>query len=607
MDCHRQRHLANFFRLITRSLASRGMRSLLPICLVFSASQVLAAERAADYVPADTIAFMGTPTPLAADTVVKAIFGNSGEFIRQILDIIDVPLDGNDSDEIESKLAALARGYADFLDDPGAFAEPLGLNIQALDFALYFSGINPVLRIAVEDTEKLVARIERLESDYQLTPTVTRQSGTELRFYGDTTAGASRGIALTIDGNFATLAISLTDEIALFQSLGLFDRGPSLNESGKLESLQKEHGYSGQLLGFVDTQELVKAVTRADNNTGLQLAEYVDSPDVLDVFRTPTCQAELKQLASYWPRIVSGITALDSAQSQTNIASKTLVEIDHTDITNSLRATRGHISPALNTADAVATVGIGIDFDQIGLHVGRLATLFSNLDYECPALQPISEVPDEAIRQGVLGLTMSTGMLRGVRGFNAALFDIDVVVPEQFDGDLDTLRLGSLDAAMTLDALDPHILLAMARMIPAVANFRFPSNNEATDISQQIAETLDTPVDFDINLEIQDHGIVSYTGDTGSVFANTRRTTKEIEKNGLFYLSIDLDLYKARFIDLVKRSMQSANKQNDNLDLTVEEQLALVSNFYGGGSYRYLVDFSEHGIEIETGLSINLP
>jgi len=607
MSRHHRFNATNPLAPIARSVAPAGARLLLWLCLIFVPVQVSVAQRAADFVPQDTIAYLGTPEPLPAEMLIQALFGTNGKLVRQLMEIFKVQLDDGDSGSPVNKLSAVANGYADFLDDPKRFVEPFGVNLQKLDFALYFSGINPVMRIAVEDIERLKTRIEHVETEFKLSPRIVSQSGAQLRLYGDAEADSGPGVAIATDDNFAVLAISMTDEIALFKALGLLEQPAALRQSGKLQALQTQHSYTGQLLGYLDMRQIVRAITRADNDTSLQLAEYLDSDDVLDVFRTPPCQLELGRLADVCPRIVTGLTELNATPSQINVASKAIVEIDQPAIVNSLRALRGHIAPALTGHDAIAALGIGIDFDQIGLHAGKLASMFADLEYECPALQLLSDIPDEIIQQGILGLTMSSGMMRGVRGFNAALFDVEVLVPQQFDGELDTLKIDSVDAAITLDALDPHILLAMARMIPAVASFQFPVNNEAVDVSQQIAKALNAPIDFEISLEIQDDGIVSYAGETATHFAAERRSEKDIEKNGVFHLSIDLDRYKARFLELAKTTMLAANKPTSQLDLTMDEQMSLVSSFYTGGRFQYTLDFSEHGIEFGTAARINAP
>ncbi len=610
---HRQINFQSWFQrrihpLWRKVLCGHFSGAILLVALTLFAAPSNASQSMLDFVPDDTIAYWGTPEPLPAKPLIAAMLGNDGELIRELVKLLDLELNDSTQADADNKLAVAADAYASFLDDPAAAAATIGLNIEALDFAFYFGGLNPVLRVAVEDAGKMKARINQLDAQLELSPRIIPRPDGELRLYGerldDTDSGTT--IAISLNQDSIAVALSLTDEIALIQSLGLGNGQASLSQSRKLDALQTRYHYSGQLLGYIDNRQIARAFTEGKNNTGLQLAEYLDNDEILDQLRTPVCHAELMELANTWPRLISGITRLEEAQSRLTAESLSIVEINHTGITDSLTGIRGHVSPALRERNSIAALGIGVDFDQIGPRLGNLATMLSQLEFDCAALQMANDIPQETIQQGILGLTMATGMLRGVRGVNAAFYDAEFLLPENFDGDLDTMTIKSLDTVVALDAQDPYILLAMARMIPAIAKFQFPNDGSSVEIGQKIADSLDVNLDFDINLAVQNDGIISYAGDAGNRYASARSKTDNTTKTGIFYFSLDLERYYDRFFDLIKLMAEAKPAAANKVDLSVDEQISIISNLYPSARYIYNLDFSDNGIEFLSGIDIKL-
>jgi len=427
----------------TRTLALiAGLTLILSACNQESTEAVVAVKANTnsllEYVPADTAYVYAALEPVPKE-ITDAYLAKS----QPVLDMISERITQFQSEyaagEYEDDMsAALATAVLDELGG-GVSADSLGklgINLQAPS-ALYAMGIFPVLRLGLDDAQKLRDAITRIEAKIGFEiPEKNLNGSTYWRLTGEDSPVAFY-IAI-LEQHLALSAFPVNAEDRLLAAfLGQEKPAQSMASTNALAILNSEKGYSSFGSGILDLEKLAAEVLNPDSTTRTFLGtdSGLDFP-VLDA----VCIAEIKSMVSKAPRMTAGTTKLTANE----IAVRYNLEIES--------------ALAGNLASLVSDVPAAIDGDQLlsgslALKVGKLrsfvlekVTAIVTQPYQCGILQELNQSAKELVNQLEIPMPPMVNNLMGARilvdDFNPAanildgsgLLAIYVDKPEMFVG-----------------------------------------------------------------------------------------------------------------------------------------------------------------------------
>lgn len=221
---------------------------------------------------------------------------------------------GEFMDGIDHPLAqALAREFM-AIDSREAF-EARGLHGNGL-WAFHSLSLYPVVHWQLIDIDAFAGMLDRIavESDMDLP---WRGVGDEEILWID--LGAF-GLAMHHDDEFLTAAI-VPDDMSLLRRIAGLDRPAHSYSTSQLRDFNRERDYTGQGSGFFDFALLIDRLLDEDDELVAAGRQAAGLPDLAD---SPACSAELRALATVFPRISSGTTHLSSNE----IAASMIIETE---------------------------------------------------------------------------------------------------------------------------------------------------------------------------------------------------------------------------------------------------------------------------------------
>jgi len=490
-------------------------------------------------VPADTPLFSGQLKPFPIKSYVNSLSQSYKTAPNEIFAELA------ESDDARSKfLLSLSRSYMDSLQSGEQFIATFGLAEQIRSY-FYTLGILPVVKFEVEKPQAIWALLDKAELASGYSHEIRTLKGLDYRVYTLSDIGdpdklellfAHKGGLLTV-----TLNSAFIDEPTLETALGLRPVPHSLADSGIIEQIIKTHGFSDEAIGYLNHQEIVKAITTKEGN---QLAQQItafsaqEGEDLLAEFRTPECHKEFSAIAVNWPRTVFGVNSTNIEDQQSSFDISTIVESKNQVLLDALKKMRGFIPDyAKNSGDSVLSMGLGIELSQL---VPSLTAVWDELlqpQYQCQVLQ---EFQQELSGQSPAMLGMFTGMANGVRGVSAALIDYKFT---DTDGEP---QLQSVDAIVSLSADNPSMLFNMVKpFAPELANIQLPEDGSVIDLSL----LLPLPPEYGIKpkMAVKGSHLVLFNGEKAKIIAE-QLADEPLTDNGLYNIALD---YKKLFTPIV--------------------------------------------------------
>ena len=179
---------------------------------------------------------------------------------------------------------------------------------------LYGNGLLPVARISLSDGALFEDALARLEGEAGEELPQMAIGGHSVRYFD---AEELRILIGVINEHAVfTVAPSVFDEDQLGEVLGLEPPKNSIADSGVLQEIAKEYGYTSHYVGFVDVEAIADRFV--GNASGLDAALLAlmdnDSADLSDV-----CRNEIRAVAGIVPRVVMGYNKLSLDVLESNI------------------------------------------------------------------------------------------------------------------------------------------------------------------------------------------------------------------------------------------------------------------------------------------------
>lgn len=539
------------------------------------------------YVPADTVIFSGQLAPFP----LKNYLSSTAFSQAALPDEFYKELESGSDDPAEKFLASLAKSYFQAASSPAQFQSEFGLPDE-LRMLIYTVGFLPVARYEVTSEAALWKVLDKAEQESGLKHEARTLGEQTFRAYvlDDSPSGKGDRFELLVayvDGWAVwTANTHLNDEQAVKVALGVEKPAAALADSGKLEAIEKKHGFSKDMLTYVDHQGLVKGFTTADGNSLAkmitQAMQAENDPDALADIRTPECQAEMGAIAANWPQTVFGMHDMQITAERSYMKGGMVIESNNKVVMDALSAMQGYIPAYLNKAQVLG-MGVGLDVNTLGT---SLTSIWNNMlepTYKC---EPLIEMQESVREANPAALAMFTGMAQGVKGISAGISDFSL------DMDSPQPTLNTLDAVMTLTADNPAVLFNMAKSFaPPLAAIQLPTDGSSLDLSTVL------PIPPEVNvkpmLALKGKHLVIYSG-KGEEVANGL-ATEEPTGNGLYNISID---YK-KMLTPVMPMIQMAG------DPEVAEQLSMLTKM--DMNIKMDMKLNAQGIEMISEVDVRAP
>ncbi|MCJ8301569.1 hypothetical protein [Shewanella sp.] len=528
-------------------------------------------------VPADTPIFSGQLTPFPIKSYINSLSQSYKTYPEDMFAELE------QSDDARAKFfVSLSRAYMDSMKSGQQFVTTFGLADEIRSY-FYTLGLLPVLKLDVEKPEAIWALLDKAEKDSGFSHQMKTLKGLSYRSYTLTDAGDAEPIELVFSQQDGLLTITLNASIlaeeTLETALGINPVTPSLADSKILQDIIKTHGFSDEAVGFINHQELVKAITTKDGN---QLARQVtailaqEGEDPLLELRSPECHSEFTAIAANWPRTVFGLNSVSIGDQESSLDFSTVIESKNQTFLNALKSMRGFIPDYVkNSRDSVFSMGLGIELNQL---VPSLTAVWDEMlqpQYQCQVLQ---EFQQEMSGQNPAMLGMFTGMANGVHGVSAALLDYKFT--EQAAGAQGEPSLESVDAIISLSADNPSILFNMVKpFAPELANIQLPQDGSPVDLSQ----LLPLPPEYGISpkLALKGKHLVLYTGDKAEAVAN-KLADEKLDNNGLYSVYLDYSKVFAPILSLAEMTGEPLPEEFSMMkDYNMQVQMGLDINDQG--------------------------
>lgn len=526
-------------------------------------------------VPADTPIFSGQLAPFP----IKSYINSLSQSYKTYPDDMFAELE--QSDDARAKFfVSLSQIYMESLESGEKFITTFGLADEIKSY-FYTLGLLPVLKLDVAKPEAIWALLDKAEQESGYSHEMKTVKGVSYRAYTLTDVDGSEPIELLFSQQAGLLTVTLDTpmlgEGILETALGLNPITPSLADSGILQNIIKTHGFRDESIGFINHQELVKAMTTKDGN---QLARQLtalakqEGEDPLLLLRTPDCHSELSAIAANWPRTVFGLNQLSIGDKESSMEFSTVIESKNQTLLNALKSMRGFIPDYVkNSQDSVFSMGIGIELNQL---VPSLTAVWDEVlqpQYQCDVLNQIQQ---EMSGQSPAMLGMFTGMANGVRGVSAAL--IDYKFAETSDQSEPSLE--SVDALISLSADNPSMLFNMVKsFVPELANIQLPQDGSALDLSHMVP----LPPEYGISpkLAVKGDHLVLYTGDKAAAVAE-KLSSEKLDNNGLYSVYLDYSKVFAPILSLAEMTGEPIPEEFSMMkDYNMQVQMGLDINDQG--------------------------
>jgi hypothetical protein len=551
-----------------------------------SVSALASTQSMLRYVPADSLYVIANVEPLP-----DALLDKLEPKLDQVLSSYRVLLqhvvvmaaaeageDAADSPEV-SQLTAIADELSALMSLDGLRSAGFSRDSTAV---MYGNGLLPVIRISVTDGGLFDAALSRIEETAGEKMSVATIGESAFRYLQ---AGTLKVIVANFDTEvvLAAAPASFGDE-QLSQLLGLTLPDSSIAETGALQKIANEYGYTDHYVGFVDFQGIVNTVL-GDEVSGLN-ADLVslagdESPELSEV-----CKAEILSLAGIAPRLVMGYTEITDQQ----LLSGAVIEL-RDDIAAGLVPLTAAVPGLGEEYGGLMSFGMSLDIKAArSFYEARLDALDAE-PFECELFQEIQAgvvAGRQALNQPV------PPMVYDFKGFLA--------VVEQIEGlDLASNMPPTSVAGRFLLAMDnATALMSLGAMFsPELAALSLePDGKPARFESPQLQSTFDA-----VYLAMSDNAVAMSVGD-GMDQQLPDMLAAEAENNGIL-LSFSMDA--SRYYAFIAEAMLVA-KEDDENPMPPEFQGALndimlaFSDFYDRMSAR--IRLTGRGVEIDSKITI---
>lgn len=457
---------------------------------------------------------------------------------------------------------------------------------------LYGYGLLPVFRATLgegHDFNGVLDNIESLlERQSQLVIETASIDGQNYRYL---LADQARIIAAVLENEFVlTVAPVSFDDAELASILGLELPDRSIADSGRLQDIADEYGYTANLIAMFDAERIAATFLDQPNATDAKLLDLAGFDGQMI---SAACRNEYRDLAGVAPRIVSGYTEI----SQENMAMSMVVELRE-DIAAGLAAIPAAV-PGMGAA-TTAMMSFGMSFDIPAMRAfanARLDALEAD-PFECEALADLAAV----VPMARMNLNQPLPpLVDGLHGFSAML-DI---------GDLNLANLQSLPSDLDLAVLiatdDAAGVVSMASMFdPELAALNLGTDGQIVELSLPAGITGPGSNPFgSMYIAATESSLAVGMGSNARANLERLMAAPAGDTSSFFSMSVDT----ARYYGLMADALESVNAGSLAAQGAAVPQLASMSEMMRSlqdiYSREYVdVRFTERGIEMPVRLEL---
>jgi hypothetical protein len=486
------------------------------------------------------------------------------------------------SDELEeaemARIAAVVEELGSLLSIEGMRNAGLGRESTG---AFYGNGILPVVRFELTDGALFDAAIDRLEEEAGYELEVAELGNNKYRYL----EAEELRVVVAVLGNQGVITVvpSEFDDAQTSQALGLTLPETSIAESGRLQNIATEYGYSDYFVGFMDFAGIVDRFLGGASGLDADLMALMDH-DAADL--SDACKAEIQSVASIAPRMVMGYhdVSLDK------IDSSVVLEL-RDDIASGLQGLSADVP------------GLGIDHGGLmsfGLSVagkamrefleGRLDALEAG-PFECEHFAELQEGVAggrEALNQPV------PPMVYDFRGFLAVITNIEGLdiasqtPPTSIDGSF-MLAMNNAQALVSLGTMFSPELAAL--------NLQADGKPVALELPQMQA------MGIDAFAALSDDAIAISVGESAETELEALLTADVADPSPFLSFSMDA----ARYYEFLGEAIAAGEVASEDaatpeMQAAMKEVMQAVADVYDRMSVDVL--FTSRGVEIDSSVTL---
>ena len=504
-----------------------------------SSANIAAAGAILDYVPADSPYVFASITPLPDDVMdklepnIERILAAYEVLLQELFAMATAEIDANGDDDAE-RAAAVIGELSSLLSIDGL--RGAGFDRESRS-ALYGNGMLPVLRIEVTDGALFEAALVRIEESSGEEMDVATISGSLVRFI---TAEEVKLLISVLDKQvvISVAPASFSDD-QLSTLLGFTAPKSNITDSGKLQSIADDYGFSDYFIGYFDFVKMVNTFTGDASGLDADLITLMDADDEI----SDVCRAEIRSMAGIAPRMVMGYTGITTERFDT----KLVVEL-RSDIADGVAQLTAPV-PGLGT-DLGGMMSIGMSLDIKAMRefiVARLDALEAD-PYLCEDFTGLEQGVIQAraaLQQPVMP------MIYDFRGFVALIENIEGLnmatqtPPTSVDGQF-LLAMENAPAMVSMGAM----------MSPELAGLDLQADGKPVLLDLPQAQMMGG----DVYIALNDDALAMSVGQ-GADTKLAGMLTADVADNGTFF-SFGMDA--GRYYAFAAEAMAAAQNDDDN-------------------------------------------
>jgi len=269
-------------------------------------SQVLISEDTLlQYIPADTPYVFANVAPLADDLMdklepkIERVLQSYQTVMREVMLAAKQDVSADEiSDEDMERITAISNELMSLFSIEGMRNAGIGRDATG---AVYGNGLLPVIRFELTEGALFDAAISGLEEEAGYEMAVANLGEHSYRYFD----AEKIRIVIAVMDNQAVLTMVPTsfDDAQTSQALGLTLPETNIAESGALQEIASEYGFTNEFVGFMDVEAIVERLIGGATGLDADLVALMehDPADLSDV-----CRAEIRSVAAIAPRMVMG-------------------------------------------------------------------------------------------------------------------------------------------------------------------------------------------------------------------------------------------------------------------------------------------------------------
>lgn len=396
-------------------------------------------------------------------------------------------------------------------------------------YLLYSDGIYPVVRVNLSKPDVFWQHIESATNKSGWQYQTENIANTDVKTWQfDNPEGAPNTFRLAIHSkeNIATISFisNLDDNTSVQQRLALVPHANSIKNTKEVDELKAKYSFQETWVSFIHFGRIAQNMLDLESGTlGKQLNALLpeEQKAQFNTSLTEECKQDYASLASSVPRLTMGYKKLAFENNQLAADFDIILEMTNEKVKNELNSLRGHIPSHSKIAnDKIMATGFGINFTTVTPVLTNLWTQFVNADFKCDKLH---KAQDQARKGNPAMLAMFLGMVQGIKGVGASVYDLewnaDMMLPNKFS------------ALASIASENPQTIASMTSMLPVLAGLQIPADGSPVEVQLPI------PLATKVFAAIKGKHLVVYTED--KIEQAKALESEALETNGLSSIAIN--------------------------------------------------------------------